>query len=112
MIVQGAEHLEDVMAGRVYDAKMVFNDRGAIVFSAKRQHREMKAEGMSYEDDYQGNALAAMIRRDAIEIRFHRAYDDRSVIRIVAALLATPELACLGMAAVTYQGRPLAGKRP
>ncbi|MFZ4574220.1 MAG: hypothetical protein ACOYN0_07465 [Phycisphaerales bacterium] len=107
MFVRGAEHLEEVIAGRVYDAKMVFNDRGAIVFPAKRQHREVKAEGISYEDDYRGNALAAMLRRDTIEIRFHGAYDDRAVARIVSQLLAMPELACLTKAQVTYQGRPI-----
>lgn len=105
MIVRGAEHLEEVFAGRVCDAKMVFNDHGAFVFPAKRQHREMKAEGISYEDDYRGNALAAMLRRDAIEIRFHREYDDKAVARIVSQLLTMPELACLKNARVTYQGR-------
>lgn len=107
MIVRGAEQLGEVIAGRVHDAKLVFNDRGAIVFPAKRQHREMKAEGISYEDDYRGNALAAMLRRDAIEIRFHRAYDDRAVTRIVSRLLTMPELACLAKAQVTYQGGPI-----
>ena len=105
MIVLGADHLQEVIAGRLHDAKMVFNDRGAIVFPAKQQHREMNAEGISYEDDYRGNALAAMLRRDAIEIRFHRAYDDRAVARIVSLLLTMPELACLRKAQVTYQGR-------
>ncbi len=107
MIIRGAEHLEEVFAGRVHDAKMVFNDRGAVVFPTTQQHREMKAEGISYEDDYRGNALAAMLRRDAIEIRFHREYDDRVVTRIVSRLLTLPELAGLAIAQVTYQGRPL-----
>ncbi|MDX9912064.1 MAG: hypothetical protein RBS39_09550 [Phycisphaerales bacterium] len=40
--------------------KKAFNDRGAIVFPASRQHREVKREGVSYEDNYRGNALAAM----------------------------------------------------
>ncbi len=105
MTVTGAEQLQDLIAGSVYDAKMVFNDRGAIVFSARRQHREMKAEGISYEDNYVGNALAAMVRRDAIEIRFHRAYDDNAVARIVGQLLAFPEFSAFGQARVTYQGR-------
>ena len=86
---------------------MVFNERGAIVFPAKRQHREMKLEGISYEDEYRGNALAAMVRRDAIEIRFHRTYDDRAIARIVSSLVKMPELACLATAQVTYQGRPV-----
>jgi hypothetical protein len=107
VIVHGTEHLEEVMAGRLHDVKMVFNERGAIVFPAKRQHREMKLEGISYEDEYRGNALAAMVRRDAIEIRFHRTYDDRAIARIVSSLVKMPELACLATAQVTYQGRPV-----
>jgi hypothetical protein len=103
--VTGPDQIDDLIAGRVNDAKMVFNDRGAIVFSARRQHREMKAEEISYEDDYLGNALAAMVRRDAIEIRFHRAYDDKAVARMVGQLLSMPELSALTQARVTYQGR-------
>lgn len=107
MTVTGAEHLEDLLAGRAYDAKMVFNERGAIVFPTRRQHCDMKADGISYEDNYAGNALAAMLRRDAIEIRFHRAYDDSEVARLVGRLLALPALSCLAHASVTYQGRAI-----
>ncbi len=107
MTVTGAEHLEALLAGRVHDVKMVFNERGAIVFPAGPQHCEIKAEGISYEENYAGNALAAMVRRDAIEIRFHRAFDDKAVGRIVGELLALPALAALAQARVTYQGRTI-----
>jgi hypothetical protein len=107
MTIIGAEHLEPVIAGRAYDAKMVFNERGALIFPTSTQHRDMKAEGISYEDNYKGSALAAMLRRDAIEIRFHRAFSDKAVARIVSTLLTLPELSCLSQAKVTYQGRPI-----
>lgn len=99
--------LEALASGRVLDLKMVLNANGAILFSSSRQHREMKGEGISYEDNYAGNALAAMVRRGAIEIRFHQAFSDKSVALIVAALLALPELATLAGARVTYQGRAI-----
>ncbi|MFT3684592.1 MAG: hypothetical protein QM783_06615 [Phycisphaerales bacterium] len=108
MTITGTEHLEPLIAGRVADAKMVFNERGAVIFPATRQHRDAKAEGISYEDNYAGNALAAMLRRDAIEIRFHRAFNDAAVTRIVAALLTQPELSCVTHAKITYQGRAIA----
>ena len=54
-----------------------------------------------------GNALAAMLRPCEIEVRFHQAFDDREVARIIARLLAQPQLASLASAQVTYQGRPL-----
>ncbi len=107
MIVTGAECIDGLLSGQVYDVKMVFNERGAIVFPASRQHREMKADGISYEDAYAGNALAAMVRRDAIEIRFHRAFDGRTVGLLVGRLLALPALAALAGARVTYQGAPI-----
>ena len=111
MTVMGAEHLEELFAGRVYDAKMVFNEHGAIVFPARCQHRDMKSEGISYEDNYAGNALAAMLRRDAIEIRFHGAYDDKTVARLVGRLLDLPAFAGLAQAHVTYQGRTLPDRK-
>jgi hypothetical protein len=107
MTVTGAEHLEALLAGRVYEVKMVFNGHGAIVFPADRQHREMKSEGISYEDNYAGNALAAMVRRNAIEIRFHRAFGDKAVGRVVVELLAMPALAALALTHITYQGRTI-----
>jgi hypothetical protein len=103
----GIEHVDALLTGRVYDAKIVFNARGAIVFPSECQHREIKAEGISYEDDYRGNALAAMLRRDAIEIRFHRDFSDAAVSRIVGQLLSVPALAALATARLTYQGRVL-----
>jgi hypothetical protein len=48
-----------------------------------------------------------MLRPSEIEVRFHQAFDDREVARIIARLLAQPELASLAIARVTYQGRPL-----
>jgi hypothetical protein len=107
MMVIGIKHLDALHAGRVADAKMVFNHRGAIIFPSRLQHRDMKVEGISYEDKYAGTALAAMLRANEIEVRFHQAFDDREVARIIATLLAQPELASLAIARVTYQGRPL-----
>ncbi len=107
MLIVGAELLTLLAGGSPREAKMVFSERGAIVFPVSRQHREMKAAGISYEDDYKGNALAAMLRRDAIEIRFHQGFRDADVARIVESLLALPEFAPMRAAHVTYQGRAI-----
>lgn len=107
MLIVGAELLTLLAGGSPREAKMVFNERGAIVFPVSHQHREMKAAGVSYEDDYKGNAMAAMLRRDAIEIRFHQGFKDAEVCRIVAALLALPEFKSMQNARVTYQGREI-----
>jgi hypothetical protein len=48
-----------------------------------------------------------MVRRDAIEIRFHRAYDDKAVACMVGQLLSLPEFSDLAQARFTYQWRIL-----
>ncbi len=106
MVLIGAEYLRDLIAaGGGFSAKMVFNRSGAIVFPVQRQHREMKAEGISYEDDYRGNALAAMLMPGRIEVRFHKAYSDAEVGRMIRAIITTPEFERMLGCALTYQGR-------
>lgn len=90
-----------------FSAKMVFNKNGALIFPATQQHREMKAENISYDDNYKGNALAAMLSRGLIEIRFHKSFSDAAVARLVSSLLQTPEMAFMKGWRVTYQGRPI-----
>ena len=105
MLILGAEHLETIAASAGHSAKAVFNENGAIIFAAHLQHCDQKAEGISYEDNYKGNALAAMIFPSRIEIRYHQDFTDQRVARIVAALRREPRLAFMGSWTVTYQGR-------
>jgi hypothetical protein len=107
MTVEGAQLLADVAAARTPEAKAVFNEHGIIVFPRSVEHRTMKREGISYEDDYAGNALAAMIRPGAFEIRFHKSYSDRRVAQIVGVIAAETGFEVLSAWHVTYQGRPL-----
>jgi len=44
------------------------NEIGILIFPASAQHATVKADGISYEDDYKGNALAAVF--DARNSRF------------------------------------------
>ncbi len=67
----------------------------------------MKAEGISYEDNYNGDAMAAMLMAGVIEIRYHKAFTDAEVSRIVGRLLQQPKLAFMSDWRVTYQGRPV-----
>ena len=90
-----------------FSAKMVFNDSGAIFFRVNQQHCYQKAEGISYEDNYKGNALAAMLAPGKIEIRYHKGFTDQAVAGIIGAVLAHPDLAFMKGWRVTYQGRPL-----
>ena len=78
--------------------------QGAIFFPTAQQHRDQKAPGISYEDDYRGNALAAMLAPGRIEVRYHRDFTDLQVAHIIATLLADPRLSFLCGWRVTYQG--------
>src|SRR5262249_24681097 len=95
MLIVGADEAVGVATGTAHSAKMVFNQRGAIFFPIAHQHRDTKAEGISYEDDYRGNALAAMISPGQIEVRYHSAFTDRDVVRVLQALMEMPELAMI-----------------
>jgi hypothetical protein len=61
MYVSGANYARELVDGERTSVKMVFNARGAVLFPETEQHRDHKANSISYEDDYAGNALAAML---------------------------------------------------
>jgi hypothetical protein len=107
MLLFGVEFLEALAKQPGFAAKMVFSDAGALFFASSLQHREQKAPQISYEDDYAGNALAAMLGPGRIEIRYHRDFSDGRVTQIVRTLLAEPRLVFMRGWQVPYQGRPL-----
>ncbi len=105
MLLTGVDYLAGLVEGGGFSAKMVFNGRGAIIFPVAAEHRDQTAAGISYKDNYEGNALAAMLTPGKIEIRYHNSFTDTAVTRIVTALLAQPELAFMKTWQVVYQGR-------
>ena|ERR1051326_979393 len=107
MSLIGVEFMVSVARATGFSAEMVVNENGALFFAANLQHREQKAAGISYEDDYAGNALAAMLAPGQIEIRFHRAFSDQRVAQIIENLLAAPELYFMSNWQVAYQGRTI-----
>jgi hypothetical protein len=107
MDVHGADILAKLAAGEIASAKMVFNRKGAAVFPVSKQHRDVKGEGLSYEDNYKGNALAAMLTRTTVEVRFHQAFTDAEVATILRELATVPGMEPLPKMGATYQGRVL-----
>ncbi len=107
MFLSGVEFLEALTKQVGFSAKMVLNDAGAIFFAEHLQRREQKGPQISYEDDYAGNALAAMLGPGRIEIRYHRDFTDARVARLVGALLSELRLAFMRGWEVTYQDRTL-----
>lgn len=107
MTLIGAEYLARLASQGGFSAKMVFNEHGAIFFSTSCQHRDEKAPGISYEDDYKGNALAAMLAPGRIDVRFHAGFSDRRVRELLTALVHEPALQFLRGYEATYQGRSI-----
>lgn len=107
MFLSGFEQLKEFATQGGFSAKMVFNEAGAIAFPVHLQHCDQKGPQISYEDNYAGNALAAMLAPGRIEIRYHKAFSDQRVTQIVRSLLAEPALVFIRDWQVTYQGRSL-----
>ena len=87
--------------------KFLLNDSAIVFFPTNQEHRDTKIAGLSYEDNYRGNALAGIITSDRVEIRFHSAFTDERVRNIWSQALKVPEIASASLDDVYYQGRKL-----
>lgn len=107
MTVIGLSYLKSLLEREHFSAKMVFNERGAIFFPVKEEHRNMKGDGICYKDNYEGNALAAMLSPGKVDIRFHADFSDSRVRSTIGSLVSLPELTFMSSWSVFYQGRAL-----
>ncbi len=98
----------ELLKTRAGSVKFILNDAGIIFFPATQQHRDIKGDGLSYEDDYRGNAVAGLVLQDRVEIRFHTAFSDERIRTIWARILTIPEIGTAGLGRLYYQGRELA----
>jgi hypothetical protein len=87
--------------------KFIFNDSALVFFPTSQQHNSIKLEGLNYEDDYRGNALAGTFGNKRIDIRFHRDFSDEHVRTVWGRVCAEKEVAFLQHWEVFYQGRRL-----
>lgn len=110
MIITGAQLVEEALRQPGYFIKAILNGSGAIFFPGKTEHCAVKQPGLSYEDEYKGNALAAIVTGGRIEIRNHRGFSEQRVMTIMRALLSIPELRCLQGMPVLYRGKSLEGR--
>ncbi len=107
MVIYGIDFFERLSQQEHFTAKLVFNRSAAFFFPVTQQHRDAKAEGLSYEDDYKGNALAAMVTEGKIEVRYHSAFSPEQVADCLRLLSGEPGLRDLKSWRLTYQGREL-----
>lgn len=107
MLITGIDVVRAQIQQPGYFFKAIINDSGVVFFSGKTQHSSVKINGLSYEDDYKGNALAAVISNNRIEIRNHRDFDLPHVESIIKALFQDQEIECLNGFSVTYRGQTI-----
>ena len=109
MKAYGFESVGSMLETEGYLFKLVANENAVFAFPHTTEHRDAKQAGLSYEDDSNGNALAAVVKPGRIEFRYHRSFSDERVRNLARRLLEQPELAFATTFSVTYQGRTLLG---
>ena len=87
--------------------KAVLNETGVLLFPTSQQHFTMKVAGISYEDDYRGNALAAIFQPGHCEIRGHQDFSPARVQAVWDQLARQSGLEALRSYRVLYQGKAL-----
>ena len=107
MKVNGTDRLQQELERRKYFFKAILNANGVAFFSGKTEHRTVKLAGLSYEDDYEGNALAAIITDGRFEIRDHRDFPPSRVKRIIKTMLKREDLQKLKDFSFQYRGKKL-----
>ncbi len=106
MIFVGTDNLAERWASTPLEQyKATLNEAGIVVFPVSGQHSEVKADEISYEDDYKGNALAAIFDGGKFEIRWHRDFSEVRVKSIFAGLLIHPQTAVFKRHSLTYQAK-------
>jgi len=104
MIVIGAENLAERLEIEPFrQHKAILNEMGIVIFAASIQHSTVKVPGISYADDYHGNALAVIFDAKKFEIRWHRDFSKERVKQ----LGKHSELTAFKEHLVIYQGNAL-----
>ncbi|HSI09590.1 MAG TPA: hypothetical protein VK985_13460 [Rariglobus sp.] len=109
MRILNMELLQSALKAQFPRLKFIANEDAVLFFPESQQHRATKAPGLSYEDDYRGNAVAGIISGAHVEIRFHAAFSDNRILNLWTLTLVTAEKLDLPLADFTlyYQGRRL-----
>ena len=103
--ISGTEILKQTLATAGSQCKAVLNESGILFFPVSCEHRTMKIDGISYEDDYMGNALAAMVTAPSVEIRGHKDFSIERVKLIWNSVIRAHEARVLQDAVARYQGQ-------
>ena len=89
----------------VFELKLLANERAVCIFPCQIEHRDVKLAGLSYEDNYQGNTIAAMVRPGRIEFRYHNQFSDARVVAIAERFYNAVRETFDGNLSISYHGR-------
>ena len=107
MRIIGGDFLQATLREEGYFLKAILNQSAVHFFVATTEHRDATQPGLRYDDESQGNALAATIKPERIDIRGHDAYSEGQVTAMMRTLLNQPEAQCLKGFTVYYRGQRL-----
>jgi hypothetical protein len=108
MLIVGLDQIRQSADEPPRSGKFLLNETAVIFFPLAQEHKDIKLHGLSYEDDYRGNAVAGIFRLGIVDIRFHRDFSDERIRTIWSQLRSEPTLAFLKSWALFYQGRRIA----
>lgn len=109
MKIHGLDSIRSELESGGYVVKLLAHDQAVVFFSRTAEHREAGIEGLNYQDDSKGNALAGMMSPGRIEFRYHSRFSDERVKQIALAMMNLPDLSFFHGFKVIYQGRVLIG---
>ena len=108
MTVTGVQTLSAALSQDGYFVKFIASGSAAHFFLGSIQHRDAKMPGLSYEDDYQGNAVAGTISNGIIDVRYHEQYPPERISQVMGAIVGHPHVGgVLDDLRIRYQGRPV-----
>jgi hypothetical protein len=102
-----SELLKATLASNGLSVKFLLGDGIIVFFPLTQQHRDIKSHGLSYEDDYRGNAVAGLVTPSGAEIRYHKGFSDDRIRALWARLRALPECSDARLGRLLYQGREI-----
>ena len=88
MNIVGEDFLRASVVDDGYFLKLILNERTAHFFAHTTEHRDASLPGLRYRDDSLGDAVAATIKGNQIDVRKHKAYSQERMQGLITALEA------------------------
>jgi len=87
--------------------KAVFNEKGIIFGTTRIEHKTLRCDGIFYEDEGAGNAVAVIFDGFKFEIRLHPVFSPERVNSILKNFDQEARLKWIAEMKITYGGKML-----